>query len=43
MTLYYRYENARRDRVEGKPDQLAARVDFSQGRYDKSTGFRYVV
>lgn len=42
MTLYYRYENRRRDRIEGKPDHTA-RIDFSQGRYDKSTGFRYVV
>ncbi|KAA1474435.1 MFS general substrate transporter [Dentipellis sp. KUC8613] len=40
LTMFYRYENARRDRVEGKPTP-EARVDTSE-LADRAVGFRYV-
>ena len=42
LTVFYRLENARRDREEGKTPSEGDRIDCSQ-YYDKSVGYRYVV
>ena len=41
LTLWYRYENARRDKAEGGRPPKTERIDISE-HYDRSVGFRYV-
>ncbi|GAA6041223.1 hypothetical protein JCM8097_008351 [Rhodosporidiobolus ruineniae] len=43
MTLYYRFENARRDRKEGGRPVKGMRIEGVQETYDKTVGFRYTV
>ncbi|GAA6005448.1 hypothetical protein JCM10207_002985 [Rhodosporidiobolus poonsookiae] len=41
MTLYYRAENARRDRIEGGRPPKDMRIEGIATDYDKAVGFRY--
>ncbi|BGP45152.1 hypothetical protein JCM10450v2_000969 [Rhodotorula kratochvilovae] len=41
MTLYYRWENKRRDKVEGGRPVKGVRIEGLQTEYDLATGFRY--
>lgn len=42
MTLYFRWENARRDKREGGRPPKGMRVDGVATAYDKAVGYRYV-
>ncbi|GAA5900441.1 hypothetical protein JCM6882_001247 [Rhodosporidiobolus microsporus] len=42
MTLYFRFENAKRDRREGGRPPKGMRIEGIQEDYDKAVGFRYV-
>ncbi|TNY24166.1 major facilitator superfamily domain-containing protein [Rhodotorula diobovata] len=41
MTLYYRWENRRRDKVEGGRPPKGMRIEGMQTDYDHAVGFRY--
>ncbi|GAA5971283.1 hypothetical protein JCM11641_008293 [Rhodosporidiobolus odoratus] len=43
MTLYYRAENKRRDRVEGGRPPKGTRIEGCRTEYDKAVGFRYTL